>query len=111
MLLEAPAVDKLREILEEIFKTHPKDFNIRLWNGKTIEWTPRPSFTLIFNNRSAVKNLFLKGNAYAAGKAFIEKDLDIEGDIFEAMKLADHLSQLRLPIPRKIALLTKLITL
>lgn len=30
-------MQKARDILEKIFAGHPKDFNVKLWNGHLIE--------------------------------------------------------------------------
>ncbi len=96
-----------KRILERVFEGHPKDFNIGLWDGSLIKWTNSPKFTLIFKDKSAFKKVLIASDAYKAGKAFIEGQVDITGDIFEAIKLADHLSQLRLGLLEKMGLLVQ----
>lgn len=98
-------------ILHRIFRDHPRDFNLKLWNGHLIEWTPCPKFTLIFNDKSALKKLLLNGDQFTAGELFINQRLDVEGDIFEAVKLGDHLSQLKLGRREKLLLFAQLLTL
>ena len=102
-------MQRAKDILEKVFADHPRDFNVKLWNGHLIEWSRRPKFTLTFKDKRTFRSMFLRGNAFTAGKAFVEGRLDIEGDIFEAIKLADYLSQLRLRRREKLGILWRLI--
>lgn len=98
-------------LLGKIFEGHPKDFNIGLWDGSLIKWSDSPKFTLIFNDKEAFKKVMIASDAYKAGKAFIEGKVDITGDVFEAIKLADHLSQLRFSFIEKMGLLLEVMRL
>ena len=103
-------MEKTVDILEKIFEKHPRDFNVRLWDGRLIEWSREPKFTLMFNDKKAFKKLLLTGDALTAGEAFIEKKLDIAGDIFEAVKLGDYLAELKLSMMEKLKILGKLLS-
>ena len=102
---------KVRHILTKIFKDHPRDFNIRLWDGRLINWSQTPRFTLVFHDKSAFKRIILSGNALVLGAAYIENQFDIEGDIFEAVRLGDHLAELKLGLRDKLGLLAELMTI
>lgn len=104
-------MQRAKDILEKIFEGREKNFNIRLWNGHLIEWANPAKFTLVFRNKAAFKKIVLRGDALTAGSAYIENDIDIEGDIFEAIKLADYLAALKLSGRDKINILARLITL
>lgn len=87
-------VSKCLLILEEAFRElHPRNFAVRLWDGSVLPPEPgRPSrFTLVIRNPAALRTLFLSANELALGEAFIYGDIDIEGEIGCAFRLADHL--------------------
>ena len=96
--------------MAKIFEGYPKDFNIRLWNGHVIEWGNPAKFTLVFRDKATFRKILLRGDALTAGTAFIENKVDIEGDIFEAIKLADYLASLKLSYRDKLRILSKLLT-
>jgi cyclopropane-fatty-acyl-phospholipid synthase len=102
---------EVSDILEKIFEGHPKDFNILLWDGHLIEWSARPKFTLVFRDKSAFKKMALTRDAFVVGKAFVENTFDVEGDIFEALKLRDHLAKFRPKGLEKLLILLKAISL
>lgn len=102
---------KVRNILTRVFKDHPRDFDVRLWDGRSISWGQPPRFTLVFNDKATFKRIARSGSALALGAAFIEKRFDIEGDIFAAVKLVDHLGGLKLSLRERLSLLVKLMTL
>jgi hypothetical protein len=98
-------------ILDKVFEGHPKNFNVRFWDGRLIEWTPRPKFTIIFNDKRTFKKLFLRGDILSAGKSYITRKLDIDGNIFEALKLGDYFASLKLSRIEKFRLLLELLAL
>ena len=104
-------MQKARDVLDKIFENHPKDFNVRLWNGHLIEWSREPKFILGFNDKRTFKRVLLRGDAFTAGRSFVEGKVDIDGDIFEAIKLGDYLSSLRLSRRDRLRILAKLLTL
>ncbi len=102
---------KVRSILTKIFKDHPRDFNVRIWDGRVISWGETPRFTLVFRDKRVFQKIILNGNALVAGAAFIENKFDIEGDIFAAVRLGDYLGSLRLGMRERLGILTGLLTL
>lgn len=82
----------LLEVLLE--HCHPRNFRIRLWDGTT--WHPDPGvgshFTLILRNPSVLRNMLWHANELSLAEAFISGELDIEGDLEQAMPLAEYLS-------------------
>lgn len=76
-----------------------------------IEWSREPKFTLIFKNKAAFKKAILRGDAYTTGTEYIEGRLEIEGDIFEAIRLGDYLAQVKLSRRDKLNILLRLLRL
>lgn len=97
--------------MDKIFESHPRDFNVRLWNGHLIEWDKNPKFTLIFKDKETFRKILFKGDAFCAGTAYIEGRFDIEGDIFEAIKLGDYLSSIKLSPGEKLGIFFNLLRL
>lgn len=107
----ARIMQKNKDILDKVFECHPRDFNVKLWNGRLVEWSQHPKFTLVFKDKSSFRWVFLKGDAFTVGRAYVEGGLDIEGDLFEAIKLGDYLSQLKLSYGDKLRILGRLLSL
>ena len=87
---------KARTVLETVFKPRTRNFNVQLPDGDVMKWTDHPVFTLVLNDWRTVREIVFHRDDYTVGKAFIEKRLDVKGDIFSAMTIGDYLSQLRL---------------
>lgn len=102
---------KAKDILEKVFANHPRNFNVRLWNGQLINWSDAPAFILEFKTKSCFKKLFLRGNEFTAGAAYVEGELEIEGDILQAVETGAYLTSLKLNRREKLKLLAKLVTL
>ncbi len=82
-------------------------FGIRLWDG----WLwfssdgERPVCTIVVENPHALRSLVDEPNEITLGEAFINGDLDIEGDIFSVFSIAEHI--FNRPRSRRFQLLEK----
>jgi len=78
--------------LQELFRDYrPRDFAVRLWDGR--EWRPetdRPDFTIVVRHPAALR-AFLGRSERALAEAYLHDDLEIEGDVYAAIAAADHL--------------------
>ena len=103
------------DILELVFGPQRHwNFSVRLWNGTTLAGAGEPRFVLTLNEPSSLRAALAPPADLNPGRAFVEKLIDIEGDIeaaVDAMALADErlskiraaqvaLRLLRLPKPR-----------
>lgn len=81
----------LGHLLEEY---HPRNFAVRFSDGTTWPADPgvAPEFTLILREPSALQNMLWKASELALAEAFISGDLDVEGNLEQAMPLAEHLA-------------------
>jgi cyclopropane-fatty-acyl-phospholipid synthase len=79
---------------------HPRNFTVRLWDGR--EWpseTGSAAFLLIFNHPRAVRCLLQShGSNLAISESYIRGDLDLEGDFAAAMPLATYLTDHHWPV-------------
>lgn len=68
-------------------------FAIRLWDGWS--WSSsqnqRLACTLVVQNPGVLTSLLAAPNEITLGEAFIRGDLDVEGDLFSAFSISEHL--------------------
>jgi cyclopropane-fatty-acyl-phospholipid synthase len=95
-------------LLHKLFGQLPFSFAVRLWTGPAFTVgtaTPEAAdsrFTLWFKNPQAVSMLVLGKDPLRLAEAYFRSDVDIEGDLFAALRLKDHLEALRLPVGERL---------
>lgn len=80
--------------LDELFKSYDgAPFAVRMWDRW--QWACRPeeapSCTIVVADPGALTALLAKPNELTLGEAFINGALDVEGDLFSAFAVAEHL--------------------
>lgn len=101
-----------RRILERIFRTAPYGFRARLWDGTEVTLGDGSApFTVVFRSRDTFRRLVLRPNTLRFAEAYVDGDLDIEGDFFAAMGLANGIEQVRLGIRDRAAITRDLLRL
>lgn len=93
-----------RRVVETVFGRCALHFNVLLSDGSLVKRTDRPKFTLVINDRGIYKEVLFNLNDLTLGKAFIDKRIDVEGDLFEVMGLEEQLLAVELSIKEKILL-------
>jgi cyclopropane-fatty-acyl-phospholipid synthase len=83
-------------ILDELFRGYsPRDFAVRLWDGSTMEPDPgEPArFTLVLAHPGALRAMSATSEPVevALGHAYLDGDLDIEGDVEAVFPLVEFL--------------------
>lgn len=94
-------------LIQKIFEYyHPRNFNVRLWDGT--QWDSEsgrsPVFTIVIRHPGALQRMFLPPNELTLGEAYIYNDFDIEGDLEEAFLMSTRLLTMQLSLPEKIEL-------
>ena len=83
------------------------DFGVRLWDGTYLPATGRRRFDFILNAPGALRSALFPPNEVSAGRAFVAKLIDCEGEIEAAVdslyRAMDHLN------PRALAAMAKLL--
>lgn len=98
-----------RSILDLVFRNLPAGFVARLWDGTQIPLGARQEpFTLVFRSPETFRRLVVHPNTLRFAEAFINGDLEIEGDVFAAVGLADRIEGLRLGVRERLKILTQL---
>jgi cyclopropane-fatty-acyl-phospholipid synthase len=76
-------------LFEEIAEERKsRDFSVRFWDGSDLKLCAHPKFTIVIQNPSVLRSLMDSPNELALGESYIHGDLDIEGDLEEALRFA-----------------------
>ncbi|HZP39985.1 MAG TPA: hypothetical protein VFD84_00585 [Candidatus Binatia bacterium] len=100
-------------LLERIFAPLPVPLGFRLWDGTSVRVGapgPDPPCTVVFRSPRVFRRLLRRPTPLAFGEAFVGEDIDIEGDIFAAMAVANAVERLRIPLRTRLATLVRLAT-
>src|SRR5580698_2592666 len=84
---ENVSADRSLSILRTLFGARfARDFAIELWDGTRIDASEKPLFTLKINEPFALRAAFAPPLDLSPGRAFVEKWIDIDGDIEAAIQ-------------------------
>jgi cyclopropane-fatty-acyl-phospholipid synthase len=93
-------------VLHQIFATVRADFAFRLWDGTSVAFGQSPAaFTVVIRAPETFLRLMRAPTPLTFGEAYVESAIDIEGDLFAAMHVANALEDLRLPLAQRLRLL------
>ena len=84
------------KILDTLFERYDgPSFSLRAWDG-WCWFTPgrgEPECTIVFHSEDALRSLLLHPSEITLGEAFLSKEIDVEGDIFSAFDVVEHVFQ------------------
>jgi len=98
-------------LLRRVFASLEAPLTFRLWDGTTacVGGTGESGFALVFRSRGAFRRIVLRPTSLRFGEAYIGGEVDIEGDIFAAMRAANAIERLRVPLGTRLAVLAGLL--
>jgi cyclopropane-fatty-acyl-phospholipid synthase len=80
-------------------------FAVRLWDGTLVAPANAvPRVTLAFRSRRTFRRLLARPTPLRFGEAFIASEIDLEGDLFEALRATHRLEDARWPLGRRLAM-------
>ncbi len=98
--------DAAARILNRIFRDYVNSISVRLWSGEEMHFgSDKPECTLVFNTMKSFRDLILHSDPIRLAEAYFDGSVDIEGSIYPAVLLKDHLKMLDLSLEEKIAFL------
>ena len=101
-----PSSTVAASILREIFRGLATGFAFRLWDGTTVALGAGPSrFTVVVHAPQTFRRLIRDPKPSNFAEAFVESAIDIEGDLFAAMEVADVIENLKVPLGVRLRLL------
>ena len=96
-------------VLRRVFDGVDAPITFRLWDGTTTRvGRGEARFAIVFRSRPVFRRILLRPTPLRFGEAFIAGELDIEGDIFAAMRTATAIEGLRVPLGTRLAVLGSL---
>lgn len=105
-IVAIPLSHRAAGVLRQIFAEVQGDFAFRLWDGTEVAFgTGAPAFTVVIHAPETFMRLMREPTPLVFGEAYVESALDIEGDLFAAMHVANALESVRLPLAQRLRLL------
>lgn len=110
MRVVAPQLsDRAAGVLRQVFADVQAPFAFRLWDGTLVPFgSGAPAFTVVIHAPDTFMRLMRDPTPLTFGEAYVQSALDIEGDLFEAMHVANTLESIRLPLAQRLRLLLSL---
>lgn len=96
-------------ILRRLFDRVPTGFAFRLWDGTLVPLGGgAPACTVVVHHPETFVRLMRDPSPFNFAEAYVEGALDIEGDLFAAMKIADAIEEIRLSFRDRLRLFVTL---
>lgn len=93
-------------ILHRLLKPFDGSIALRLWNDVTHHFGQNaPAFTLVFRDPTVLRDLVLKRGPIPLADAYFHGRLDVEGDLYAALRLKSHFQSLSFSVRERVALL------
>ncbi|PYN55534.1 MAG: hypothetical protein DMD94_11010 [Candidatus Rokuibacteriota bacterium] len=93
------------EILRAVFQPVVAGFAFRLWDGTLVPLGHgAPACTAVVHHPETFVRLMRAPTPLNFAEAYVEGALDIEGDLFAAMKVADAMEEIRLSLRDRLRL-------
>ena len=92
-------------VLERIFATVKPGLRYRLWDGSEGSvGNPDGSFTLVVRDPDTFRQTFGSNNTRLMAEAFVDDRVDVDGDLFAALRVANQLEDLELGLLDKLGI-------
>jgi hypothetical protein len=95
----------VRSVLERVFGTVDPGLRYRLWDGSEGDiGHPDGSFVLEIRDRDTFRRCFSAKNTKIMAESFVDRGLDVDGDLFAALRVANQLEDVELGWVDKLAI-------
>ena len=92
-------------VLERIFAAVEPGLRYRLWDGSEGSvGRPDGSFTLVIRDPGTFRETFGSTNTQVMAEAFVDGRIDVDGDLFAALRVANQLEDLDLGVVDKLGI-------
>jgi cyclopropane-fatty-acyl-phospholipid synthase len=107
--LPPPTPGRAERILREVFGRVSAPFAFRLWNGHEVRFgAGQPVCTAIIKTPETFLRLVRNPSPDNFAEAYVGSDLDLEGDLFAAMEVANSVEEIKLSPMTKLRLMLSL---
>jgi hypothetical protein len=108
-LLPTPTPGRAAAILREIFGGLPASFAFRLWDGQEVRFgASAPVCTAVIKSPETFLSLIRDPSPYNFAEAYVQSRIDLEGDLFGAMSVANVVENLKVTPLQKLSILLSL---
>ncbi len=103
------AARRAGDLLTRVFEPTGLPVTFRLWDGSVVDVGGRAPFEVVFRSRTIFRRLLLSPTPLRFGEAYIEGEVDIEGDFFAAMEIGQRLEGVRPSLRTRVAAALELV--
>jgi cyclopropane-fatty-acyl-phospholipid synthase len=97
------------EVLHRVFDHIPGGFAFRLWDGSLVKLGgAAPVCTAVVHQPQTFVRLIRDPTPLNFAEAYVDGSIDLEGDLFEAMSVANSIEELRVPFVERLRILLAL---
>jgi hypothetical protein len=108
-LTPRPSAARAAGILRDIFGAIQAPFAFRLWDGQEVRLGGgEPVCTAVIKTPETFLRLIRDPTPYNFAEAYVESAIDLEGDLFAAMGVANAVEVLRVPLLKRVRILLSL---
>lgn len=108
----SPSIELAKRILCHLFRNFDGSIRICLWDGSEVNLgCDCPEFSLIFRSPKAFQDMVLSHHPLRVVESYFQGLIDIDGNLYSALKLRHYLSSLQLPLAEKAMLAAKALTI
>ena len=105
-------IESARHILRVLFRDFEGGIRIRLWDGSELQvGSAKPQFALQINSALAFRQIAFSRDPLRLAELYVWGEVDIDGEIYDALQLRYHFASLKLPLSEKIAIAAKALTI
>lgn len=103
-----PGIELAKHILYRLFRDFDGCLRICLWDGSEVHLgRDHPEFSLSFRSSKAFQELILARDPLRLAESYFRGLIDIDGDLYSALKLRHYLTSLQLSLVEKATLAAK----
>jgi cyclopropane-fatty-acyl-phospholipid synthase len=103
---DATPTDVALRIFQRLLAGYEGAIALRLWDGQTHHFGPgAPGCTLVFHDPSVLRDLVLRRSPLPLADAYFHGRVDVEGDLYAALRLKAHFVELHLNARERLGLL------
>jgi hypothetical protein len=108
-LLPTPTPGRAAAILREVFGGLPASFAFRLWDGQEVRFGAGVLVcTAVIKSPETFLSLIRDPSPYNFAEAYVQSRLDLEGDLFATMEVANAVESLQVTPLRKLSIFLSL---
>ncbi|HEY7038533.1 MAG TPA: hypothetical protein VID28_06775 [Methylomirabilota bacterium] len=108
-LMPTPTAGRAAAILRQVFGGLPASFAFRLWDGQEVRFGAGPPVcTAVIKSPEIFLSLIRDPSPYNFAEAYVQSRLDLEGDLFATMEVANAVESLEITPWQKLSLFLSL---